>query len=99
MDYEVYEIEVKNNTGSRLIFNTKENTKSVYIQDENELKYIAFLNEIPDSELEIAIGSTKTLEIKFNRNYKPTTKIEKIIFGDISNSSDSETKQNIEIEL
>ncbi len=98
MNYEIYEIEVKNNTGSKLIFNTKENTKSIYLQDKNELKYIAFLNEIPDNEFEILNGMTKTLEIKFNRGYKPTTKIEKIIFEDIS-ISNNQQKQNIEMKF
>ncbi len=95
-DYETYDIEVENKTGTNLIFNTKENTDSIYIQDENELKYIAFLNEIPNSELEISNGITKTLEIKFNRGYKPTINIEKIMFGDINSNGQ---KQSIEIEL
>jgi len=84
MDYEIYEIKVENKTGNDLIFNTKENTKSMYIQDENELKYIAFLNEIADSEFEVINGSAKTFEIKFNRGYKPTISIEKIVFEDIN---------------
>ena len=83
MDYEIYEIKVENKTGNDLIFNTKENTKSMYIQDENELKYIAFLNEIADSEFEVINGSAKTFEIKFNRGYKPTINIQKIVFEDI----------------
>ncbi len=98
MDYEVYEIEVQNNTGNKLIFNTKENPNSVYIQDRNDLKYISFLNEIPSSELEILAGSAKVLEIKFNRGYKPTISIEKIIFGDIKINNNQQT-ESIEIEL
>ena len=96
MDYELYEIEVQNNTGSKLIFNTKENTHSIYVQDENELKYIAFLNEIPDIDLEILHGTTKKLEIKFNRGYKPNINIEKIVFEDIKNN---EKLESIDIEI
>lgn len=97
-DYEIFEVEVKNNTGSKLIFNTKENANSIYEQDGNELKYIAFLNEIPDSELEISNGFTKILELKFNRGYNPTISIKKVIFQDIS-INNSEQTQEIEIEL
>lgn len=96
IDYEIYEIRVQNNTGSKLIFNTKENVDSIYIQDENGLKYIAFLNEIPNNELEILSGTTKTLQIKFNRGYKPSINIDKIVFEDINNKGKIE---NIEIEL
>ena len=84
MDYEIYKIKVKNNTGKRIIFNTKENTDSIYLQDENNLKYIAFLNEIPDNQLQIYDGETKTLDIKFNRKYKPTINIQNIVFEDIN---------------
>ena len=83
MDYEIYEIKVENNSKNDLIFNTKENTKSMYIKDENDLKYIAFLHEIADSEFEVMTGIPKTVEIKFNRGYKPTIRIQKIIFEDI----------------
>ncbi len=97
IEYETYEIEVQNNTGNKLIFNTKENTDSIYIEDENELQYVAFINELADNELQISNGVTKTLKIRFNRSYKPTIAIEKIVFGDIS-INDNEIEQ-IEIEL
>ena len=96
MDYEIYEIEVSNNIGSVLIFNTKKNSDSIYLQDENELKYIAFLNEILESKFKIQNASSKILEIKFNRGYKPTIDIEKIIFDDINSKG---KKENIEIEI
>jgi len=96
MDYEIYEIAVQNNTGSELIFNTKQNTNSMYIQDENGLKYISFLNEIPDNELEILNGITKNLKIKFNRGYKPKINIDRIVFEDINNNGQIEY---LEIEL
>ena len=96
MDYELYEIQILNNTGSKLIFNTKENLESIYIQDENTLKYIAFLNEIPNTELEILNGTTKTLEIKFNRGYKPSIDIIGIVFEDIKTNLEV---QKIEIEF
>ncbi len=91
MDYEKYEISVQNNTGSKLIFNTKQNSNSIYLQDENELKYIAFLNEITDSELMILNGSNKDITIKFNRGYKPNTNIRNIVFEDISINGEIKT--------
>ena len=91
VEYEIYEISVKNKTGETLIFNRKNNTNSTYIQDKNNLKYIAFINEIPDNQFEILNETEKKYSIKFNREYKPNIKIEKIVFGDIgvenSNSS------------
>ena len=83
IDYEKYEIEVKNGTLVRITLNTKENTDSMYIQDENGLKYVALLNEISEYDLEISRGLTKTYNIKFNRGYKPTINLEKILSEDI----------------
>ncbi len=97
-DFEIYELEVINKTGSKLILNTKENVRSIYLEDENNLKYIAFLNEIPDNFLEISNGMTKTLKIKFNRGYNPTINIKSIIFEDVK-ISNIEQKQNITIDL
>lgn len=98
MDYEKYEIKVKNETQGNLVFNTKNNTDSVYIQDENGLKYIAFLNEISEYDLEISRELTKTYNIKFNRTYKPKIDIEKVAFGDIKTGQENEIKR-IEIDL
>lgn len=88
IDYEIYEIKVENNTRNNLIFNTKERTNSIYLQNTNNLKYNAFLNEIPNSKLEILNGTYKTIEIKFNKEYNPTIAIEKIVFEDINNNNE-----------
>lgn len=96
MDYEKYKINIQNNTGANLVFNKKEKTNSIYIQDENDVKYTAFLNEITDSQLNVPSGASKTLEIKFNRGYKPTIEIEKILFEDIYSN---EKTKIIEIEI
>lgn len=83
MDYEIYEIEVENNAQKNIMLNTKENTDSMYIEDENDLKHIAFLNEISEYDLIILKGLKKTYDIKFNRTYKPNIDIQKIVFDDI----------------
>ena len=93
IDYEEYKIEVKNNTGKRLIFNTKENTDSIYLEDENGIKYQAYINEISDSEFEMLTGETEEYNIRFNREYKPKIDLEKIVFNDING------KDTITIEL
>ena len=96
MDYEKYEIKVENNTQERLILNTKQNTDSMYIQDKNNLKYIAFLNEISEYDLNILRGANKIYNIKFNRLYKPDIRIKKIVFD---NMNVENQKLKIEVEL
>lgn len=98
IDYEKYEIEVKNGTQKNIVLNTKQNTDSIYLQDENKLKYIAYLNEISEYNLGIVRGLTKTYDIKFDRGYKPTIKLEKIVFEDIKIGQEDELKK-IEIDI
>ena len=92
VDYEKYEIKVKNNTSRNIIFNSKETTNSVFVQDENGTRYIAFLNEIADSQLNLSPGYIATYNIRFNRSYKPTISLEKISFGNIKIGDKSENK-------
>lgn len=98
MEYEEYEIRVENKTGEKLLFNTKQNVNSIYIQDENGIKYIAFLNELVNSELLVLNGDNKTLNIRFNRGYKPSIKIQGIVFEDIKINNKNENER-IEIQL
>lgn len=98
IDYEIYEVKIENSSTNKVIFNTKENPKSIYLQDENDLKHIAFLNEISDNELNIFPGFTRNLQIKFNRGYKPKIDIIKVVFEDIK-INNNEQKENLEIDL
>ncbi|MBQ2916902.1 MAG: hypothetical protein IJE59_01805 [Clostridia bacterium] len=98
MDYEKYEIKVSNETQKNIVLNTKQDTDSMYIQDENGLNYIAFLNEISEYDLQVPRGLTKTYNIKFNRGYKPTINIEKMIFEDIKIGQANELSK-IEIDM
>lgn len=49
MNYESYNITIKNNTDKTILLNRKENIKTIYLEDENEIKYNAYLHEIPDN--------------------------------------------------
>lgn len=98
MEYEKYLVEIKNGSGTSIVLNTKEDSNSLYIEDENKLKYIAFLNEISDYDLDIQNGFTKKYDIRFNRSYKPNINIEKVVFDSIKIGQDSKT-QKIEVDI
>lgn len=98
MEYEKYLVKVKNNLEESIMLNTKQNAGSMYIEDENHLKHIAFLNEISDYNLNVLSGFTKETNIRFNRTYKPNIKINKIVFDDIKIGQDSKTKK-VEIDI
>lgn len=80
-----------------MLFNTNENSDSIYLKSQNGLKYLAFLNEIPKSKFEILNGTESTIEIKFNNAYKEDIEIEKIIFEDIKINDNANETMEIEI--
>ena len=96
MEYEKYLVEVKNSSGTNIVLNTKQDTDSLYIEDENHVEYIAFLNEISDYDLNIKNGFTKNYDIRFNRSYKPSVNIEKMVFDSIKIGQENKT-QKIEV--
>lgn len=98
MEYENYFLEVKNSSGTGIVLNTKQDINSLYLEDENDVKHIAFLNEISDYDLNIQNGFTKKYSIRFNRTYKPNINIKKVVFDNVKIGQDSKM-QKIEVEI
>lgn len=98
MEYEKYKVEVKNNSKEDVMLNTKENASSMYIEDKNNVKHIAFLNELSSQDLSILSGFTNEINIRFNRTYKPNISIEKIVFDNIKIGQESKTRR-IEVDI
>lgn len=83
MDYTIVNISVKNNTRNTICIDTKENIDSMYIYDENNVKYTSFLNEIALEQLVVYRNMTNTLNIKFNKIYNPDRYISGIVLSDM----------------
>ena len=83
MDYEVYTIEVQNNSQETIVLDSKETLRNTYLIGENEVKYSSYIDEVLDEDLRINAGQTKKIEIKFNKMYNPSIKIKQVVFTDI----------------
>lgn len=105
MDYEEYEFLVENNSENIIKLDSKESTKSTYIQNTNEINYTSFIDEMFDEDLIIEPFSTKNVTIKFNKMYNVENITSKIIFSDIVQDYEGYinrvnfNKLNIQIEL
>lgn len=80
---ENYEIKIKNNTKNRILIDTQEKSKSVYIVGSNNITYDSFINEISDVLLEIPRGIERNYEIGFNKIYSTGVTTNSIVFTDI----------------
>lgn len=100
MEYEIYKINVKNASTKKIMIDSKENTRSVNVLDQNNLKYVAFLNEINEDNLVIYPGISKDLDFKINKSYNPKYVDKYIEFSDIVLDIENENNRNkIKIEF
>lgn len=83
LNYEIYTFRVENNSEKTIMLDTKQNTKSTYITDENSNKFAAFMYEVAKKDLILKPKETKTVKIKFNNVYDNEKKITSIHFNDI----------------
>lgn len=91
MDDESYEIEITNNNDEVVKLDSKESTDSVYLKDENGVRYNWMGHEIDDKQLVLEAGETKTLNIKFNKLYNPRRIDTQISFTNIVIGENNET--------
>ena len=101
-DYQTFTFKVTNKTSNSILLDDKLNYNSMYIEDENGIKYTAYTHEISEAELVITPGSTKELTIKYYNKYGTNKNITKIgFFFFYLNYDKNEVKklENIIIEL
>ena len=84
MDYEIYSITVQNRGEKDILLDTREETDSVYITDENGYNYEALMYEILDEDLVIKAGEEKNITIKFSNNYNDGVEMKGIVFSKIA---------------
>lgn len=90
-DYVEYDITFKNTTQGQIIIDTKDNTESVYLEDERGVNYSWFGNEIADEELILNAGESVSLRIKFNKLYNQNRVDNKINFTDVRINNEQKT--------
>ena len=83
MDYEIYTIEIENSSDNEILLDRKLNPETIYLQDENEIKYPAYNTELTEQQLTIGSKEKKTTDIKFYSKFSTTKNIERVVFSDV----------------
>lgn len=83
IDYEQYRLKVKNNSGNTVLLDSLKSTKTIYVQDGNNVKYYSYSHEIPESLLKVDNESNGQLTIKFIKSYSPSRPSKSITFSNI----------------
>lgn len=96
MEYEIYTLRIKNNTDQTILLDTRRETDTTYITDENRNQFEAFLYEKAEQDLILKPQESKTIQIKFNDSYQSDMNIMSMNFVDIVNYDDYTQNENIE---
>ena len=97
-DYEEYEFVFTNNSDKQITIDSKDNTETIYIEDNNNVKYTWFGNEVPNEYLTLNPGESRTFRIKFNKLYNTERDDKSINFTDIRKDGEEEIL-NLEISV
>ena len=99
-DYYIFNVIIKNNSNNDIILDTRNNTNSVFIENNYGIKFPALLYEIPNSDLIVNANKEKTIEIKFSNNYNNNMIIKSFVFSDVVlNSKNIDEKEKFIINI
>lgn len=85
MDYERYNITIQNNGNTKVILDSLEDLKTMYIEDRNEIQYSAYTHEITNEQMAIDGGTESTIEIRYYSTYVSTKEITRLVFSNFNN--------------
>ena len=88
MEYEIYTIEINNNTDNDIILDSRETTRATYLLDTSNVRYSSYIHELLEDDLLIKSHQSKTIKIKFNKMYNPDVNISSMEFIDIRTGKD-----------
>lgn len=83
IDYEIYQITVNNQSANNIYLTDLQTTNDIVLIDEDDNEHIAYISEIPKSNLIVKPYIRGQLSIKFNMMYQTEAKAKTIHFKKI----------------
>ena len=98
IEYEKYNISIKNKSKNIIMLDNKENSKTIYLVDDSEVKYSAYVHEISKGLLIFKPQQKRTMNIKFNKGYETEKVIKNMHFTNVITDYEKyvEDKENYE---
>ena len=104
-DNEKLQIKVENNTDKRILIDTRERSKSIYLVGSNSVVYGSNIAEIASVLYQIPSHISRTYKLRFNKTYSSSVKTSGIVFSDIVpdyeayEQAPNETKDRVQISV
>ena len=83
MEYQTVTFKVTNNSNSEIMLDDKTYPETMYIEDENGIRYPAYSHEISDAELRLSPMQTKEITIKYYSSYGTRKNITSAVFSGV----------------
>lgn len=99
MDYEVYKLKIKNDNNFTVFLDDLNTTTSIYLTDENNIKYVAYAHELTKELLKVNPYSSIEIDIKFTNRYIVNRKMEKLIFSEVLLCNENNEKIQVSVKL
>lgn len=100
VDYEIYKLKISNQSDNNIVLDTLQDPKTIYLQDDNEIKYYAYSNELISSMLKINKNFSTEINIKFSKSYSSSNVgLKSIVFSGIVIEGNESDEKTIEINL
>lgn len=98
LNYEEYTIKVENKNNNIVILDTQSSAKSIYLKDNNDIKYYSYSHELLSALLKVGANSSTQINIKFSKTYSNASRnATSIVFSDVI--LQNESKKEIKIEI
>lgn len=81
MDYEVYNLRVENYSENTIYLDTGDDTKSIYLLDNKDVKYYFYNNELINDRLILKSNYKTNIKIKFMNTYSSNRRISNLVFS------------------
>lgn len=99
MKYEKYYLEIKNNGNKDILLDDLTNSTTLYLLDENDVKYPVTNDELTKEQLYIRSGVTMKMSIKFTNAYTQGRELKNIVFSKATVINDDGTSDEREYKV
>ena len=105
INYTYLDFTVRNTSNQAISIDTKENLETMYLYDDNHVKYQAILNEHAEVYLVVRQTMERNMKIKFSKMYNPETrlimglKLDDVVLNYEEYKAGTEEKNKIELEV
>lgn len=94
MEYETYNMTIENNGQTIVVLDDLKGTESMYLEDQNEVRYNPYVHEITEDMMVVENGNTKTIDIKYYSRFSSTKNIRRMVFSRFNNGQYNSIEQN-----